>query len=124
MANRQQILEKLQAYVKKIQETEYATSSVEEQNAYESRLEVACEELTERVRQETSALEQVNLATKALLHRLHKRSSEPELEPMLSPSPLQTPKRASASSTSSQPPTRTSPPPHPISLTRTPPYQP
>ena len=64
MANRQKILEKLQAYVKKIQETEYATFSAEEQEAYESRLDEAFEELTERVKQETTALEQVNLVTR------------------------------------------------------------
>ena len=66
MSDRRQILGKLQAYVKKIQETEYASTSIEEQESYESRLEAAYDELEERVEQESSALEKVNLATKTL----------------------------------------------------------
>jgi len=59
MNTRSQVLQNLQAYVKKIEETEYVASSTSERKAYASQLEMAFKELSERVEVETIALEQV-----------------------------------------------------------------
>ncbi len=61
MSTRSQVLQNLQVYVKKIEETEYVTCSTSERKGYDSQLEGTFKELSERVKLETVALEQVGV---------------------------------------------------------------
>lgn len=61
MSTRSQVLQNLQVYVKKIEETEYVACSTSERKGYDSQLEGTFKELSERVKLETVALEQVGV---------------------------------------------------------------
>ena len=66
MDTRSQVLLNLQAYMKKYDKIEDNASSASERKAYDRRLEVTLEELSERVKAETVALDQVVLPVHAV----------------------------------------------------------
>jgi len=59
MGTRSQVLLNLLAYVKKIEGTEYVATSTSERKGYYRRLHVTFEELSERVKAESVAVDQV-----------------------------------------------------------------
>lgn len=69
MGTRSQALQKLQAYVKEVKETEYTTSSTSERKTYNTQLEATFEELLERVKAETVTLEQVDFVLHVVIYQ-------------------------------------------------------